>query len=152
MTKPLRRDSLIELFAPAADSPDESGSDSVTRILKAIRRHLDMDVAFSSEVANGEVAIRRLDAEAGGPIRIGQVFAAEESYCQRIIDGRLPNPIPDTAGNPEAAAAEPHPRCGGEPGGGGVGVHQSGAGRRPSQRADQAQGRADIRHLLLLQL
>src|ERR1051325_11077495 len=104
MMKPLRRDSLITLFDPVTDSPEEPGSDSVTRILKAVRRHLGMDVAFASEVANDEVAIRRLDSEAGGPIRIGQVFAAEESYCQRIIDGRLPNLIPDPAKNHEAAA------------------------------------------------
>lgn len=104
MMKPLRRDSLIELFDTAADIPDDPGLDSVTRILKAVRGHLGMDVAFTSEVANGEVAIRRLDAEAGGPIHIGQVFPAEESYCQRIIDGRLPNLIRDTAKEPEAAA------------------------------------------------
>lgn len=106
MTKPLRRESLIELFDPSIDIPDEPSPDSVTRILKAIRRHLGMDVAFASEVANGEVAIRRLDAAPGGPIHLGQVFAAEESYCQRIIDGRLPRLIRDTGKEPEAAALQ----------------------------------------------
>ena len=104
MTKPLRSDSLVELFDISADIPADPGLDSVTRILKAIRGHLGMDVAFASEIADGEVVIRRLDSEAGGPIHIGQVFPAEESYCQRIIDGRLPNLIRDTAKEPEAAA------------------------------------------------
>jgi EAL domain-containing protein (putative c-di-GMP-specific phosphodiesterase class I) len=102
MARPLHRDDLIQIFE-TGDAPDP-GLDSVTRILKAMRSHLGMDVAFASEVADGEVAIRRLDCEPGGPIHVGQVFAAEESYCQRIIDGRLPGLIPDTAKEQEAAA------------------------------------------------
>ena len=106
MPNSLPPSSLIDLLDARAEADSDAGLDSVTRILRAIRAHLGMDVAFASEVGAGEVAIRHLDSVPDGPIALGQVFAAEEGYCQRIIDGRLPELIPDTAAVAEAAALE----------------------------------------------
>lgn len=103
MATPLRQCGLIEILAGDRDGEADSGYDGVTRILKTIRSHLGMDVAFASEITQGEVVIRHLDIEPDGPLHVGQHFPAEDSYCQRVLDGRLPQLIPDTAANPEAA-------------------------------------------------
>jgi EAL domain-containing protein (putative c-di-GMP-specific phosphodiesterase class I) len=77
---------------------------NVAPILRAIRSHLGMDVAFASQVTAESVTIRHLDAAGNPPFGVGDAFVPEEGYCQRIIDGRLPYLIPDTAAVPEAAA------------------------------------------------
>ena len=104
MTK-AQRIPLLELDATAGEESLPS-CDGVTRILRAIRAHLGMDVAFASEIASDEVIIRHADMIADGPFAVGDVFPAEGSYCQRILDGRLPYLIPDTSMVPVAAALE----------------------------------------------
>jgi EAL domain-containing protein (putative c-di-GMP-specific phosphodiesterase class I) len=99
-----QRRGLIDLLDPVSEPQTEAPPDTITRMLKAIRAHLGMDVAFASEIFGGEVHIRHADTDAGGPIRVGDVFPAGESYCQRIIDGRLPQLMSDTSEFPEAAA------------------------------------------------
>jgi EAL domain-containing protein (putative c-di-GMP-specific phosphodiesterase class I) len=83
-----------------SDLPTPVGID---HILRALRLHLGLDVAFASCVANGRVVIRNVDSEPGGPVSAGDAFAAEDGYCQRIIDGRIPYLIPDTSLVPEVA-------------------------------------------------
>ena len=91
-------------FPDAAPNPAPSPApDGIQRILQAVRLHLGLDVAFASRVANGRVEIRHLDSEPGGPVSVGDSFAAEESYCQRVIDRRIPELIPDTSQVPEVA-------------------------------------------------
>jgi EAL domain-containing protein (putative c-di-GMP-specific phosphodiesterase class I) len=104
MATSLQQYGLVEMLSAERDSEAQRGLDGVTHILKAIRAHLGMDVAFASEIRDGEVIIRHLDIESEGLIQVGQHFPAEDGYCQRIIDGRLPQLIPDTADIPEAAA------------------------------------------------
>ena len=85
--------------------PDpEPAGDGITRMLRAIRSHLRMDVAFASEIRDGQVIIRHADSGPNGPIHVGDTFPSEDSYCQRIVDGRLPRLMPDTSAVAEAAA------------------------------------------------
>lgn len=73
--------------------------------LAAIRTHLGMDVAFISEFTAGQRIFRHVDSETGhAPIAVGQGDPLEESYCQRVVDGRLPELIADAFELPEAAA------------------------------------------------
>ena len=59
--------------------------------LRAIRLHLGMDVAFVSEFVNGRRIFRHIDTHLDSPpIRVGDSHPLDESYCQRVIDGRLP--------------------------------------------------------------
>jgi len=62
-----------------------------------------MDVAFVSHIASGHVRICNADAVTNAPIHVGDSFPAEDGYCQRIIDERIPYLIPDTANVPEVA-------------------------------------------------
>jgi len=84
-------------------TPGSSGRPALLRILHAIRLHLDMDVAFISEIANGRRWFRDVDAkDPHGPVQAGGSDPTEAGYCQRVIDGRLPELIPDACLNAEA--------------------------------------------------
>ncbi|MBT9569459.1 MAG: diguanylate cyclase [Thiobacillus sp.] len=79
--------------------------DFLDNALAAIRTHLGMDVAFISEFTDGQRMFRHVDSETGhAPIAVGEGGPLEESYCQRVVDGRLPELIPDAFAEPEAVA------------------------------------------------
>lgn len=90
-----------------ADSTGESTRDNSSATLRymlgAIRAHLDMDVAFISEFRRGKRVFRYVDCKGEtAPIQVGNSNPLEESYCQHVVDGRLPRLIPDAAQNQQA--------------------------------------------------
>lgn len=93
------------MMQAAAGPPAETPSfDSLVRdALHSLRMVLGLEVAFISEFKEGRRVFRYVDAEADfTPIPEGSSHPLEESYCQRIVDGRLPELIPDTSQFPEA--------------------------------------------------
>ena len=79
-------------------------SNSVPDILHAIRTHLKMEVAFVSEFIGGRRVFRYVDSDwPGNPVEVGNGDPLEQSYCQRVVDGRLPELIPDAKENAVAA-------------------------------------------------
>jgi len=77
-------------------------SDDLQRLLRAIREHLQMDVCFVSEFTGGQRVFRAVDsANDKPPIQVGMGNPLEESYCKSVVDGQLPELIPDTADVPE---------------------------------------------------
>ncbi len=76
--------------------------EDIERMLSEVRRALGMDVAFVSEFAGDELVFRAVegDAESFG-WREGQGFPLDESYCKRVLEGRIPRAVPD-AGREEA--------------------------------------------------
>lgn len=92
------RPSLGEVF-------DRSLSGGIDRALGALRRHLGMDVAFVSEFADDHRFIRAVDAvRSPAPFRTGDALPLTEGYCRAVVEGRLPQLIPDTARVPAAQA------------------------------------------------
>lgn len=82
----------------------QSDDNSVPDILHAVRQHLKMEVAFVSEFTNGRRVFRYVDASwPKNPVRVGAGDPLEESYCQRVVDGRLPELLTDAQTNPVAA-------------------------------------------------
>ena len=79
--------------------------DEVTQdLLRAIRQHLDMEVAFISEMVGDRRVFRYVDAESEAQwIRPGDSNPREESYCQRVIDRRLPQLIRNGQALPAAS-------------------------------------------------
>jgi EAL domain-containing protein (putative c-di-GMP-specific phosphodiesterase class I) len=76
---------------------------TLPRILSAIRKHMDMEVAFISQVTEGRRFFRHVDTgDSGLELHPGGSDPAEESYCLRVIDGRLPELIPNACLNAEA--------------------------------------------------
>ena len=70
--------------------------ETIEHMLSDVRRALEMDVAFVSEFAGEELVFRKLegDAESFG-WREGHSFPLDESYCKRVLDGRIPQVVPD---------------------------------------------------------
>lgn len=63
-------------------------------LLSAIRQHLGMEVAFVSQLLGDRRIFRYVDAAQEAQwLQPGDSDPLEESYCQRVIDGRLPQLI-----------------------------------------------------------
>lgn len=91
-------------LAAALVADGDPATDKVDGILKAVRAHLGMDVAFVSEFLDGRRYFRNIDSAGAAPMEVGDSSPFDEGYCQRVVDGRLPQLIPDTAMVPEAMA------------------------------------------------
>ncbi len=94
---------------PAASSPPPRqgriGFADLVDALRRVRDRLHMDVIFVSEFFSGSRIFRFVDAATGSSVvKVGDSDTLEDSYCQRIVDGRLPEVIPDALTLPEACA------------------------------------------------
>ncbi len=76
----------------------------VQKILNSVRAHLDMDVAFISEFVGKQRYFRHVDSKGPSPLQAGESAPLSDGYCQRVVDGRLPQLIVDAAHVPEAMA------------------------------------------------
>ena len=82
----------------------KSDGNSVSDILHAVRTHLKMEVAFVSEFTHGRRIFRYVDSSwPKNPVRVGEGGPLEESYCQRIVEGRMPELLADARTNSVAA-------------------------------------------------
>jgi diguanylate cyclase (GGDEF)-like protein len=65
-------------------------------MLRDVREALQMDVAFVSKFSEDQLVFRALegDAESFG-WQEGESFPVDESYCKRVLDGRIPQVVPD---------------------------------------------------------
>ena len=77
---------------------------SVQKILSAVRTHLNMDVAFVSEFVGKQRYFRHVDAKGPSPLKAGDSTSLSDGYCQRVVQGLLPELIVDTAAVPAAMA------------------------------------------------
>lgn len=93
----------VSFSALLRSSADEPGAQSVGRILSAVRAHLDMDIAFVSRFRERDRIFTHVDAEGPAPIQVGDVLSLEDGYCQKVVDGRLPELISDTRRVPATA-------------------------------------------------
>ena len=69
---------------------------TIEDMLRDVREALQMDVAFVSKFDGDQLVFRKLegDAESFG-WREGESFPIDESYCKRVLDGRIPQMVPD---------------------------------------------------------
>jgi len=93
---------ISELLVATADSSDPLLDDSVTELLHAMRLRMAMDVVFVSEFVGGQRMFRHVDAAPGSApgIEAGNSSPAEESVCQRVVEGRVPELVPDLSSMP----------------------------------------------------
>jgi GAF domain-containing protein len=73
--------------------------EKIEEMLSAVREVLEMDVAFVSEFSGDQMVFRALagDAESFGWEK-GEGFPIDESYCKRVLDGRINRVVPDAKG------------------------------------------------------
>jgi hypothetical protein len=71
-------------------------SKNIERLLGDVREALQMDVAFISKFSEDQLVFRALegDAESFG-WQEGESFPVDESYCKRVLDGQIPQMVPD---------------------------------------------------------
>jgi GAF domain-containing protein len=69
---------------------------AIENMLRNVREALQMDVAFISEFSEDQLVFRAVegDAESFGWGE-GESFPIDESYCKRVLDGRIPQVVPD---------------------------------------------------------
>jgi PAS domain-containing protein len=78
---------------------------SLTVAMQSVREVLGMDVAYVSEVVGDDMVFREVAGDAASfGIRAGLSMPLRLTYCQRMLDGRLPNLIPDVRGDDRAAS------------------------------------------------
>ena len=74
-------------------------------MLRAVREHLDLDVAFVGEVVGGERVFRYVDSKPGvDVVAAGDRDPVEEGYCHHVLGGRLPEFLRDPSRHPLAAS------------------------------------------------
>lgn len=94
---------LYELMAAVGETGPRN--DMVKRSLQAIRAHLGMEVAYVSEFVDSHSVFRQVDAPGlEAMIKVGDSRSLDDVYCRHILEGRLPELIPDTAAEPVAMA------------------------------------------------
>jgi hypothetical protein len=79
----------------------ESG---IAHVLRIIRKHLRMDVAFVSRFREVDRVFEHVDAEGAAPLQVGQSLPLEDGYCMKVVRGELPECIPDTSLVPSPSA------------------------------------------------
>mgnify|MGYP005993252901 CR=1 FL=1 len=86
--------------------PDDDGeADIIDIALKTVREHFDMEVAYLSEFVDDRAVFRAVSAPGlEDLIAPGGTRDISDIYCQHILEGRLPNVMPDTLDEPLAAA------------------------------------------------
>lgn len=86
------------------------GHNGVAQVLRTVRKHLGMDVAFVSHFREVDRVLEHVDSDEFAPISVGQVIPLEDGYCLKIVRGELPQLIADTSLVP-AAMAMPETRA-----------------------------------------
>lgn len=79
-------------------------SPKIQRVLQLARTHLQMDVSYVAELTEERQYFRAAE----GPIHtfgvsVGGSLARPDTYCQRMLDGRIPNAVPDVRAEPETS-------------------------------------------------
>lgn len=98
---------VSELMVATADESDSGIEASVPEVLRLLREKMQMDVVFVSEFVDGERVFRHVDSEPENAIiAAGDGNPLEESWCQRVVDGRMPPYIADASKDPASATLE----------------------------------------------
>lgn len=96
---------LADIILPGSRGTrhDDEPGRILDEALQSLRRHLGMEIAFISEFVDDQRVFRYVDSDTA-PARIqpGESGPLDESYCQRVIDGRLPELIHDATKLPAA--------------------------------------------------
>jgi GAF domain-containing protein len=95
---------VSELLVATSDESDKAIDESVPEVLRLLRDRMKMDVVFVSEFVNGQRVFRQVATTPGKKvIAAGGSDPLEETWCQRVVDGRLPPYIEDTSKLPAVA-------------------------------------------------
>jgi GAF domain-containing protein len=86
---------ISHLLVATADSSDALIDESVPDVLRLLRERMGMDAVFVSEFVNGQGVFRFVDTSSPFGLKAGDSNPLEATFCQRVVDGRLPERIND---------------------------------------------------------
>jgi diguanylate cyclase (GGDEF)-like protein/PAS domain S-box-containing protein len=90
---------------PLSDDGPEIPVELIRTLLGLLRTRLGLDTAWLSSFRDGMQTMEVLDGDVDAVnVSTGDRAPLADSYCVRVIDGRLPAIIPDTAANQTTAA------------------------------------------------
>lgn len=86
----------------AAPKAGPAGSSGIRRILSLAREQLGMDVAYVAELTPTSQVYQAVSGNADS-VRVeeGARLPLDATYCHRMLEGRIPHAVPDTAHEPE---------------------------------------------------
>jgi hypothetical protein len=86
---------ISELLVATADGYDLELDQRITDVLQMLRKQLKMDVVFVSEFVDGRRVFRFVGGGEPLGLHAGDSAPLEESYCQRVVQGRMPQLVTD---------------------------------------------------------
>ena len=72
-----------------------SGADPITAALELARAETEMDVAVLGEIYDGREVVRFVAGDGSFGLAPGASMPIEDTYCHRLLTGRLSNVVPD---------------------------------------------------------
>jgi signal transduction histidine kinase len=90
------QDKATARLAALSDVASERAPETIEGVLEAAREELGMDVAFVSEFTQRRMVFRELVGEAGSfGWEEGESVPVDDTFCRLLLEGHLPNVIPD---------------------------------------------------------
>lgn len=87
---------VLEMLASSTGQSNSLIDGAVEEVLRELRQRLKLDVVFVAEFVEGQRVFRFVDRNADAPaVEPGAAHDLEASFCLRVVDGRLPEFIPD---------------------------------------------------------
>lgn len=86
---------ITELLVATPDGADPLLAPQVQEVLALLRERMRMDIAFVTQFQDGKQVVRRIDQAADLSIPEGHGDPLEDSWCRRVVDGLLPELLPD---------------------------------------------------------
>jgi hypothetical protein len=86
---------ITELLVATPDGADPLLAPQVQEVLALLRERMRMDIAFVTQFQDGKQVVRRIDQAADLAIPEGHADPLEDSWCRRVVDGLLPELLPD---------------------------------------------------------
>jgi GAF domain-containing protein len=93
-----------QFVVATAEGTSEERFAALTVLLDKVRLQLKMDVVFVSQFTGGRRVFRQVQHDPGEPelLVVGGSDPLEDSFCQRVVDGRLPQVLRSGRGHPVA--------------------------------------------------
>jgi hypothetical protein len=86
-----------DLLVATADLSDPLLHESVQHALRTLRSILRLNAVFVAEVVDRQKVTRALDRDEVFALGVGDVVPLEDTYCRLVLEGLLPEYIPDVA-------------------------------------------------------
>lgn len=78
--------------------------EAIQCLLRQVRRNLGLEIAFVSQLRDGERVFRYVDTDlVASPVKAGEAGPAEDSYCRYVVDGDIPQLLYDPGRHPVTA-------------------------------------------------